>query len=76
MIPIRKVVTPDQEISKADILIEALPYLQAYRDQTILIKFGGSAMDNPELVKSLMRDIVASASGLLRLPSCPWRNTC
>ena len=58
MIPIRKVVTPDQEIYKADILIEALPYLQAYRDQTILIKFGGSAMDNPELVKSLMRDIV------------------
>ena len=58
MIPIRKVVTPDQEISKADILIEALSYLQAYRDQTILIKFGGSAMDNPELVKSLMRDIV------------------
>ena len=58
MIPIRKVVTPDQEIFKADILIEALPYLQAYRDQTILIKFGGSAMDNPDLVKSLMRDIV------------------
>ena len=58
MIPIRKVVTPDQEIYKDDILIEALPYLQAYRDQTILIKFGGSAMDNPELVKSLMRDIV------------------
>ena len=58
MIPIRKIVTPDQEISKADILIEALPYLQAYRDQTILIKFGGSAMDNPDLVKSLMRDIV------------------
>lgn len=58
MIPIRKVVTPDQEIYKADILIEALPYLQAYRDQTILIKFGGSAMDNPDLVKSLMRDIV------------------
>ncbi len=58
MIPTRKVVTPDQEIYKADILIEALPYLQAYRDQTILIKFGGSAMDNPDLVKSLMRDIV------------------
>ena len=58
MIPIRKVVTPDQEIYKADILIEALPYLQAYRDQTVLIKFGGSAMDNPDLVKSLMRDIV------------------
>ena len=58
MITTRKVVTPDQEILKADILIEALPYLQSYRDKTILIKFGGSAMDDPELVKSLMRDIV------------------
>lgn len=58
MITTRKVVTPDQEILKADILIEALPYLQSYRDKTILIKFGGSAMDNPDLVKSLMRDIV------------------
>lgn len=58
MIDTRKVEEPEQEIRKANILIEALPYMQAYRDKTILIKFGGSAMDNPELVKSLMRDIV------------------
>ncbi|MGN0837290.1 MAG: acetylglutamate kinase [Akkermansia sp.] len=58
MIKIRPVAKPEEEILKADILIEALPYLQAYRDKTILIKFGGSAMDNPELVRSLMRDIV------------------
>lgn len=58
MIKTRRVVKPEEEIRKADILIEALPYLQAYRDKTILIKFGGSAMDDPELVKSLMRDIV------------------
>ena len=58
MIATRKVDRPEQEIEKADILIEALPYLQSYRDKTILIKFGGSAMDNPDLVKSLMRDIV------------------
>lgn len=58
MIATRKVDRPEEEIQKADILIEALPYLQSYRDKTILIKFGGSAMDNPELVKSLMRDIV------------------
>ncbi|MCQ2365091.1 MAG: acetylglutamate kinase [Akkermansia sp.] len=58
MIATRKVDRPEQEIEKAAILIEALPYLQSYRDKTILIKFGGSAMDNPELVKSLMRDIV------------------
>ncbi len=55
----------EQEIHKAGILIEALPYMQAYRDKTILIKFGGSAMDRPDLVKSLMRDIVVmEAMGL------------
>lgn len=65
MITTRKVEQPEQEILKANILIEALPYMQSYRDKTILIKFGGSAMDNPELVKSLMRDIVVmEAMGL------------
>lgn len=65
MITTRKVEQPEQEILKADILIEALPYMQSYRDKTVLIKFGGSAMDNPELVKSLMRDIVVmEAMGL------------
>ncbi len=55
----------EQEIHKAGILIEALPYMQAYRDKTILIKFGGSAMDRPDLVESLMRDIVVmEAMGL------------
>ena len=58
MIATRKVEQPEQEIHKANILIEALPYMQSYRDKTILIKFGGSAMDRPDLVKSLMRDIV------------------
>ena len=65
MISTRTVIKPEEEIRKADILIEALPYMQSYRDKTILIKFGGSAMDDPELVKSLMRDIVVmEAMGL------------
>ncbi len=65
MISTRKVEKPEQEIQKADILIEALPYMQSYRDKTVLIKFGGSAMDDPALVKSLMRDIVVmEAMGL------------
>jgi len=45
-------------ISKAAVLIEALPYLQAFRGETFLIKMGGSAMDDPELVRKVMRDIV------------------
>jgi acetylglutamate kinase len=45
-------------IDKADVLIEALPYLQAFRGKTFLIKMGGSAMENPDLVSKVMRDIV------------------
>lgn len=47
-----------QPIDKANALIEALPYLQAFRGKTFLIKMGGSAMENPELVAKVMRDVV------------------
>ncbi len=57
-IPIRQVPQPEEEIRLANVLVDALPYIQSYRDKTVLIKFGGSAMDNPELVRSLMKDIV------------------
>lgn len=43
---------------KSKVLTEALPYLQRFRGKTFLIKMGGSAMDNPELVREVMRDIV------------------
>jgi acetylglutamate kinase len=45
-------------IAKADVLIEALPYLQAFRGKTFLIKMGGSAMEDPDLVAKVMRDVV------------------
>ncbi len=50
--------TFSSQIAKAGVLIEAMPYLQRFRGQTFLIKFGGSAMDDPELVEGLLRDIV------------------
>ena len=45
-------------IDKAKSLIEALPYLQAFRGKTFLIKLGGAAMEDPALVAMVMRDIV------------------
>ncbi len=48
----------DEHIAKARVLIEALPYLQEFRGQTFLVKLGGSAMEDPELVDNLLRDIV------------------
>ncbi|MGB6221098.1 acetylglutamate kinase [Haloferula sp.] len=47
-----------QPTAKAEALIEALPYLQAFRGKTFLIKMGGSAMEDPELVRKVMRDVV------------------
>ena len=44
--------------TKADALLEALPYFQAFRGRTVVVKYGGAAMENPELVESVMRDIV------------------
>ena len=45
-------------IGKADVLTEALPYIQQFRDAVAVIKFGGSAMDSAELIERTMRDIV------------------
>ncbi len=39
-------------------LSEALPYLQRYDNQTIVIKYGGHAMVDPELAKGFARDVV------------------
>ena len=48
----------DEQIQKASVLIEALPYLQQFRGETFLLKLGGSAMDDPNLVDQLLKDIV------------------
>ncbi len=42
----------------AAILMEALPYIQKYAGKTIVVKYGGNAMTDPELQKSFARDIV------------------
>lgn len=43
---------------KAEILIEALPYIQTFFDKTIVIKYGGSAMTEEKLKRQFAEDIV------------------
>ncbi len=43
---------------RANILIQALPYIQRWAGQTIVIKYGGNAMINDELKDAVMSDIV------------------
>lgn len=42
---------------KAEVLIEALPYIQRFRGKIIVVKYGGSAMVDHELKKSVIRDV-------------------
>ena len=47
--------TPNQI---ADVLIEALPYIQRFKGKTVVVKFGGNAMVDEALKHSFARDIV------------------
>lgn len=49
----------DQKIiHKADVLIEALPYIQNFYGKTIVIKYGGAAMTDKNIRRDVLRDIV------------------
>lgn len=48
----------ETNIQKADILVQALPYIQKFNGKTIVIKYGGNAMINEELKDTVIRDIV------------------
>ena len=43
---------------KADILIQALPYIQKYTDKIVVIKYGGNAMVDESLKQAVMSDLV------------------
>ncbi len=50
--------TPEAAQNVAHVLTEALPYIQRYRGKTVVIKYGGNAMIEPELKNSFARDVV------------------
>ena len=49
-------------IAKAQVLMEALPYIQRFHDATVVIKYGGHAMIDPKLKTQVMQDIVLMES--------------
>lgn len=44
-------------LRKAEVLIEALPYIQRFNRKIIVVKYGGSAMSNEELQKNVIKDV-------------------
>jgi acetylglutamate kinase len=45
-------------IDKAEVLVEAMPYIRRFANSTIVLKYGGSAMTDPALRASFARDVV------------------
>lgn len=50
--------THDAALNIAKVLTEALPYIQRFAGATVVVKYGGNAMTEPELEHSFARDIV------------------
>jgi acetylglutamate kinase len=48
--------------SKAEILLEALPYIQRFRGKVVVVKYGGAAMTDPELSTLFAQDVVLMRS--------------
>lgn len=45
-------------IEKAGVLIEALPYIRSFRRKFVVVKLGGSAMEDESVMRSVLRDVV------------------
>jgi len=48
----------DAAIKKAEVLIEALPYIRKFRDKVIVIKYGGSILSEEKIRRVVLQDIV------------------
>ena len=48
----------EEAIKKADILIEALPYVRKFRSKTFVIKYGGSILFEESIRRSVLEDLV------------------
>ena len=47
----------EEEMKKADVLIEAIPYMRKFSGTIVVVKYGGSAMVDERLKKSVIKDI-------------------
>jgi acetylglutamate kinase len=44
--------------TRAEIIIGALPYIQAFRGKTVVVKYGGNAMVDPDLTTAVIQDVI------------------
>ncbi|HEV2758379.1 MAG TPA: acetylglutamate kinase [Acidimicrobiales bacterium] len=49
-------------LTKSDVLVEALPYIQRFRGRVVVVKYGGAAMTDPDLAALFAQDVVLMRS--------------
>src|SRR5574337_1184179 len=54
----RKTLAVQRGIDKANVLIEALPYIKTFAGKTVVIKYGGAAMTDEALKRSVALDVI------------------
>ncbi|MCX7408149.1 MAG: acetylglutamate kinase [Planctomycetales bacterium] len=52
----------DEAVRKADVLLEALPWIRQFRDRHVVIKLGGSALEETAAVKAFLTDVIFMSS--------------
>ncbi|MEE9196106.1 MAG: acetylglutamate kinase, partial [Alphaproteobacteria bacterium] len=57
-LPLSAPLAADDWLGQATVLSEAMPYMRRHAGETLVIKYGGHAMGDPELADMFARDIV------------------
>ena len=60
-------------LEKAEVLIEALPYIQRFNRKIIVVKYGGSAMVDEELKRHVIEDVTLLKLCWIQTDHCAWR---
>ena len=60
-------------LEKANVLIEALPYIQRFHGKTIVVKYGGSAMVDDRAEKERDQRCGTFEAGRIPPDHCTWR---
>ncbi len=49
---------PEAATRRAELLVEALPYIRRFRGKIVVVKYGGNAMTDPDLARTFAEDVV------------------
>ena len=63
----------EEYLQKAEVLIEALPYIQRFNRKIIVVKYGGSAMVDDSLKRRVIQDVVLLKLVGFKAHHRPWR---